>query len=83
LCRAAFGSIHSTSKLLYNEYPQAALYLCVNFFGNTGIVVNIALLTTYLVVQMEMAGSQIVGVYLLVMLTGAFKNLKLESIIVR
>lgn len=71
LCKAAFGSIFSTSSLLYNEHPMAARYLLTNLFGATGIIVNIALLTTYLVVQMEMSGAQIVVVYMLVMITGA------------
>jgi len=67
---AAFGSIVTTSKLLYNDYPVAARYLLTNLFGATGIIVNIALLTTYLVVQMQMGGAQIVIVYLLVMTSG-------------
>ena len=71
LCVAAFAGIARTSKLLYNEHPVAARYLLTNLFGATGIIVNIALLTTYLVVQMQMVGSQIVVVYMLVMVTGA------------
>jgi MFS-type transporter involved in bile tolerance (Atg22 family) len=70
LMAAAFGSLWKTTKLLYNEHPMAARYLLTNVFGATGIIVNIGLLTTYLVVQLEMGGTQIVAVYLLVMTTG-------------
>ena len=70
LLGAAFGSLWKTTKLLHNENPMAMRYLVTNLFGATGIVVNIGLLTTYLVVQMGMGGTDIVAVYLLVMMTG-------------
>ena len=71
LIKASFGSIKNTTILLYNEHPMALRYLLTNIFGATAIVVNIALLTTYLAKQMKMDGSQIVIVYLLVMSSGA------------
>ena len=71
LIQAAFSGIVRTASMLYREHPMAARYLLTNMFGATGILANVALLTTYLVVQMEMGGSQIVVVYMLVMMTGA------------
>ena len=71
LIKASFGSIIKTGTLLWYEHPVAFKYLLTNIFGATAIVVNIALLTTYLAKQMKMDGSQIVIVYLLVMSSGA------------
>ena len=71
LLLATYKSLWQTTKMLYREHPMAVRYLVCNLFGGTGIAVNIALLTTFLAVQLRMAGSQIVGVYMIVMCVGA------------
>ena len=71
LCASSFLSIFETMKMLYKDHPMAIRYLLCNLCGGTAVSVNISLITTYLAVQLQMTGSKIVIVYMIVMTVGA------------